>query len=235
MALLAAILFYLLVASTVGATNSPEAAKPFELYDDTGATLIANIDDPEAVDAQSVCPGYTASNVITTDYGFTAILSLAGPACNVYGNDIESLQLTVEYQSEDRLNVEITPTNIDESNVTWYVLPEDFVPKPKPENRKQDWQQQGNSGEEILVNDLLLTWSNEPSFNFKVLRRETGDILFNTEGNVLVFEDQFIEFKSVLPDNYNLYGLGERIHEFRLGNSFTATTYATDDADPIDG
>ena len=49
-----------------------------------------------------------------------------------------------------------------------------------------------------------------------------------------MYENQFIEFVSSLPENYNLYGLGERIHGLRLGNNFTATIYAADAGDPID-
>jgi alpha-glucosidase len=62
---------------------------------DVGATLIANIDDPEAVNVQSVCPGYKTSNVLHTSSGFTASLELAGEPCNVYGTDVGSLTLEV--------------------------------------------------------------------------------------------------------------------------------------------
>jgi hypothetical protein len=47
----------------------------------------------------STCPGYTASNVTTTDIGLTAQLTLAGPACDSYGIDLENLLLLVEYQT----------------------------------------------------------------------------------------------------------------------------------------
>ena len=43
-----------------------------------GANILPNILDPQAVNAQDVCPGYTASNVKHTSTGFTASLSLAG-------------------------------------------------------------------------------------------------------------------------------------------------------------
>lgn len=36
------------------------------------------------------------------------------------------------------------------------------------------------------------------------------------------------------PENYNLYSLGEVIHELRLGNNFTRTIYAAGVGDPID-
>jgi alpha-glucosidase len=47
----------------------------------------------------NACPGYNAVNVQTTGTGLTADLVLAGPACNVYGTDLEDLTLTVEYQT----------------------------------------------------------------------------------------------------------------------------------------
>lgn len=48
------------------------------------------------------CPGYQASNVKETDHGLTADLSLAGDACNVYGDDLTDLKLLVEYQTGNR-------------------------------------------------------------------------------------------------------------------------------------
>lgn len=79
-----------------------------------------------------------------------------------------------------------------------------------------------------------MTGGNEPSFWFSVTRRSTGDVLFTTQGTHLIFENQFIEFVNALPEDYNLYGLGERIHGLRLNNNFTATIYAADVGDPID-
>lgn len=59
-------------------------------------------------------------------------------------------------------------------------------------------------------------------------------MLFTTKNKKLVFENQFLEFVSALPDDYNLYGLGERIHNLRLNHNLTATIYAADVGDPID-
>lgn len=76
---------------------------------DQGAELIPNIQDPQAVNAQDVCPGYKASQLQETDGGISAVLTLAGAPCNVYGNDVDVLNLKVEYQSKDRLAVNISP------------------------------------------------------------------------------------------------------------------------------
>ncbi|SLM35122.1 glycoside hydrolase family 31 protein [Lasallia pustulata] len=165
---------------------------------DNGANLLPNVYDSQAVNPQSVCPGYTASDVVRTPYGLTATLTLAGAACNAYGTDIETLNLTVEYQSADRLAVKIVPAAIDASNASQYILPAQLVHEPTVD---------ADADTTSLMNDLSFQWSNEPTFSFAVYRVSTGDMLFSTMGTKLVFENQFIEFGSPLPENYNLYGL----------------------------
>ncbi len=191
----------------------------------TGAAVLPNSRDPAAVDPQTVCPGYRGSNVVRTRNGLTATLTLAGQACNVYGTDIETLNLTVEYQSDSRLSVNIVPAVIDASNLTHYIIPDNYLYEPTTEHE---------APLESLTNDLGFVWSNDPTFSFTIFRRSTGDILFTTEGTKLVFENQFIEFVSSLPENYNLYGLGETIHGFRLGNNFTKTMWSADSGNPVD-
>jgi alpha-glucosidase len=205
-------------------TYSPQFTVPASA--DEGANLLPNIHDPEAIDAQTVCPGYTASNVVKNAYGFSASLSLAGQACNVYGTDVDSLNLKVQFQNADRLSVSITPTTVDSSNSSWYILPEILVPRPGLDE---------DAASTISDNDFQFDWSNDPTFSFTVTRKSTGDTIFSTSGSKLIYENQFVEFVTSMPDNYNVYGLGEQIHGFRLGNNYTATIYAADAGDPIDG
>ena len=192
---------------------------------DIGPNVLPNIKDPHAKQAQALCPGYKASNVQRTVNGFSASLSLAGDPCNVYGTDIEDLTLSVDVQTAHRLKVNIEPTYIDSSNMSQYILPSELVYAPE----------QGEIDPATQDIDLQFSWSNDPTFSFTVVRKSTGDVLFDTSGSVLVYENQFIEFVTQLPENYNLYGMGERIHDLRLGNNFTATFYAADAGDPIDG
>ncbi|KAI9837043.1 MAG: hypothetical protein M1819_000692 [Sarea resinae] len=193
--------------------------------EDDGQALVSNIDDLQAVDAQTVCPGYTASDLRITPTSLTATLSLAGDPCNIYGTDIDRLSLTVEYQSADRLHVEIIPAVIDASNSSWYMIPDHLVHKPTVDP---------DANATASDSDLAFGWSNDPTFSFTVTRKSTRDVLFTTAGSKIVFENQFLEFASPLPANYNLYGLGESIHGFRLGNNFTKTMYAADTPDTID-
>ncbi len=61
------------------------------------AALIAR--DYPSDDPLAKCPGYKASNVQTTASGLTADLTLAGEACNTYGDDLKGLTLTVSYDT----------------------------------------------------------------------------------------------------------------------------------------
>ena len=192
---------------------------------DNGANLQPNIYSPTAVDAQDVCPGYVGSSVTRNDYGLSAVLNLAGPACNVYGNDVDTLNLTVTYQASDRLSVRITPMYLDDKNSSWFILPEYLVPSPVLET---------NNAAQNSDIDLSFFWSNQPTFSFTIVRKSTGDTIFSTAGSKLVFEDQFTEFVTSMPENYNVYGLGETIHGLRLGNNLNKTIYAADVGDPID-
>lgn len=144
-------------------------------------SLTPTIYDSTAPDPQN-CPGYIASNVLNTTKGFTADLSLAGENCQAFGNDIESLQLEVHYQTRDRLNVKIYPRYLEDSNRTQYILPFEIVPVPASDNSTSE-----------STSNLKFEWSNEPSFQFRVLRPSTGEELFSTYGHVIVFEDQFLE------------------------------------------
>jgi alpha-glucosidase len=182
---------------------------------DNGQPVLPNVKDPEAVNAQSVCPGYIASGVQQTSNGITAYLDLAGPACNVYGNDVENLTLLLDYQATDRVHIEIQPRYLGPNNETWFTLPEELVPKPESGSC---------SGDE---SDLVIEWSNDPTFSFTIKRQGLDDPLFTTSGSVLVYEDQFTEFGSVLPYQYSLYGLGESIHDFRLSGTVSDTAEPT--------
>lgn len=216
------------VSTTLSSQGSSTSFRPIFTVPasvERGQPLLPNVQDPQAVDPQTVCSGYVASDAVSSGSGLTAKLSLAGQACNVYGTDIDYLNLIVEYQSKDRLHVEIVPAYIDASNESYFILPEHLVRKPTSESNNVTDQ---NS-------DLKFTWDNEPSFSFSVERRSTGDVLFSTKGRKLVFENQFIEFGSDLPKDYNIYGLGEVIRGLRLGNNLTRTLWNADVGDPVDG
>ena len=78
------------------------------------AAVSANTIDLRAPssDPLASCPGYKASNVKTTSSSLTADLTLAGPACNVYGTDLTDLTLSVVYETGEQSLNSSQPLNI---------------------------------------------------------------------------------------------------------------------------
>ncbi|KAF2236296.1 glycoside hydrolase family 31 protein [Viridothelium virens] len=157
------------------------------------------------------CPGYTASNVVQSGSSFTADLNLAGPACNTYGTDIQNLTLSVDYQTAQRLHVQI----YDQAEQV-YQVPDSVLPRPNSSNVD------ANSSE------LSFTYTANP-FSFAVTRKSSGDVLFNTSGSALVFESQYLRLRTQLPDSPHLYGLGEHTDPFQLNTTnYTRTLWSRD-------
>lgn len=57
----------------------------------------------------------------------------------------------------------------------------------------------------------------ENPFSFRISRKSTNETLFDSSAAGLVFEDQYLRLRTHLPDDTNLYGLGEHTDSFRLG------------------
>jgi hypothetical protein len=54
------------------------------------------------------------------------------------------------------------------------------------------------------------------SFGFKMVdNKDPTNVLLSTMGQTLLFSDKYIQMDYTLPSQY-VYGLGDRIHEFRL-------------------
>ncbi|KAL4997384.1 glycosyl hydrolases family 31-domain-containing protein [Aspergillus recurvatus] len=160
----------------------------------------------------SNCTGYKVTKHWTTRSGFYADLALAGPACNVYGIDLPKLKLEVEYQTDERLHVKILDTNN-----TVYQVPDSVFPRP-------------GYGQWCSRKDSKLKFDfNADPFSFTVSRTDTGEVLFDTTGNKLVFESQYVYLKTHLPQNPHLYGLGEHSDAFMLNTTnYTRTIYTRD-------
>lgn len=58
----------------------------------------------------------------------------------------------------------------------------------------------------------------EKPFSFKITRKENSEVLFDTSGAQLIFESQYLRLRTSLPENPNIYGLGEHSDPFRLPN-----------------
>lgn len=66
-------------------------------------------------------------------------------------------------------------------------------------------------------------------FSFSIIRNSNDDVLFDTHSFPLVFEPQYLRVKTALPQNANLYGLGEHTDPFRLPtHNYTRTLWSRD-------
>ncbi|KAF8424825.1 alpha-glucosidase [Tirmania nivea] len=165
------------------------------------------------VDVDKLCKGYVAKNVRKSGDSLTAELRLIGDGCGVYGKDIKTLRLEVQYQEKSRLHVKI----IDATS-TRYEVPESVFPRPKPH---------GTSSHSSSL-EFCLT---ESPFSFSVVRKSCGEVLFSTDSYSLVFENQYIRVKTSLPAHANIYGLGEHTEPLRLpieGSGIVRTLWSRD-------
>lgn len=162
----------------------------------------------------SSCPGYEASNIQTTSTSLSADLSLAGAACNVYGTDLQDLRLDVTYETTTRLHVKIQ----DAANSV-YQVPESVFPRP--------------SASQGVTNAALSFNYTESPFTFTVSRSDTGEVLFDTSAASLVFETQYLRLRTKLPEDPNIYGLGEHADAFRLNTTdYIRTLWSADLSTP---
>lgn len=190
----------------------------------SGSTLTARNVSSTAL---STCPGYKASNIRTSDTGLTANLTLAGPACNVFGTDLTSLSLTVTYQSGICLRTPtlaaFTDTYLDDR---LHVLIQDFDNSVYQVPNSVFPRVGGTSSSS--TSKLAFTYEESP-FSFQVKRATTDEILFDSSAAPLVFENQYLRLRTKLPEDPNLYGLGEHSDSFRLRTSdYTRTLWSAD-------
>ncbi|KAI8318714.1 hypothetical protein GQ54DRAFT_299948, partial [Martensiomyces pterosporus] len=165
------------------------------------------------------CPGYTLLYKVDNDRGFSASLKLAGKPCNVYGTDIADLKLQVSLDREDRLRV-----HIQDTAGTQFQIPESVLPLDK-----------GTNDFDPREDGLKFNSFHDPKtgFGFKILRG--NDVIFDTTGHPLIFEDQYIEVTSNLPNNANIYGIGETADWLRRNTTNTIKALWSHEASSIPG
>jgi len=157
------------------------------------------------------CPGYKAVNVQQSSSSLKAELVLAGAACNVYGNDIQTLALEVDYEDTTRIHLRITDPSYKR-----YEVPNSVLPRPENKNVPSH------------TTDIRFHYVASP-FSFSITRRSNGEVLFDTTHNPLVFEPQYWNLKTNLPANPHIYGLGEHTDPFQVPSSnYTRTMWSRD-------
>lgn len=159
---------------------------------------IVNIPSPvQHTGNVDACQGYVLK-VTQSDCGLDGELTLKGQ-CGAYGPDYEKLTLTVRHENDDRLRVHIA-----DAEGKAHVVPDDVAQDGWPKLDKG--QPESN---------LQFDYTEDP-FSFKVTRKSDGEVLFDTTGQALIFEEQYVRVKSKLAEGSNIQGLAQSNDNFTL-------------------
>lgn len=103
-----------------------------------------------------------------------------------------------------------------------YQVPESVFPRPATRQR---------SHHEESSPEIRFSFEEYP-FSFSVSRVSNGETLFNSSSSShnLVFESQYVNVRTSLPESPNLYGLGEHSDPFRLNTTDYSRTLWNRDA-----
>lgn len=97
-----------------------------------------------------------------------------------------------------------------------YQIQESVWPRPSSDNASPS------------SSDLAFSWTNNP-FTFAVTRKANNETLFNTSAASFVFEDQYLRLRTSLPNEPNLYGIGEHTDSFQLNTTNYTRTVCGED------
>ncbi|CAM0137160.1 hypothetical protein VKS41_008740 [Umbelopsis sp. WA50703] len=169
-------------------------------------------------DVSSGAAGYhVQGGAQRTKTGLHLPLKLNNGKKNIFGKTIDNLSVDVSFDSAERLHVKIADTAGKQ-----YLVPNSPLGFERPKI---------SHAASHLNYDFHYT---EKPFSFKVVRKSDKEVLFDTTGQPLVFEDQYLELTTKVPDNANIYGFGELTGAYRRNNNANVTTmWARDVADPF--
>ncbi|KGL74967.1 Maltase-glucoamylase, intestinal, partial [Tinamus guttatus] len=136
--------------------------------------------------------GYKVDGAVrATQAGFQATLTrLSSPS--LFGNDINTVLLTGEYQTENRFRFKITD--------------------PKTQRFEVPHEHVGPFTGSAASNLKYKVEVNENPFGIRVTRISTGRVLFDTNIGPLQYADQYLQLSIKLPSS-NIYGVGEHVHK----------------------
>ncbi|XP_056354560.1 sucrase-isomaltase, intestinal [Oenanthe melanoleuca] len=126
-----------------------------------------------------------------TQAGFEATLKRL-PSPSLFGNDLQTVLLTAEYQTRNRFRFKITDPKAQRFQV--------------PHEHVQPFQ--GSAATEPSYRVEL----RQDPFSLLVTRSSNGRVLFDTSIGPLQYAEQFLQLSIKLPSS-NIYGVGEHVHK----------------------
>jgi len=130
---------------------------------------------------------------------------------NTTNSVIQYLNFTLTFQNENQFQVKI----FDANNTRWEIPNEAPFPHADPSKTIP------------LENGLAFVEVNHNPFWFKVTRKDTQEIIFDSSIGNFIFSDYYIEISTPVASPY-LYGLGERGYNLTLGPSGIYTIWNAD-------
>lgn len=164
------------------------------------------------------CQGYQLTSAETLDGGIDGVLELIGN-CSAYGPDYNRLNLKVRYESDERLRVQIRDADNQAHTVptgTDYSIGE--------------WKEIADGASTNDSSKLEFRWQENP-FSFSVVSKSNNVTIFDTSSAALIFEEQYLRLRTLLPENSHIQGLGQHNDNFTLPISqenYVRTIWARD-------
>eukprot|EP00475_Leptophrys_vorax_P036702 TRINITY_DN6246_c0_g1_i1.p1 TRINITY_DN6246_c0_g1~~TRINITY_DN6246_c0_g1_i1.p1 ORF type:complete len:932 (-),score=235.95 TRINITY_DN6246_c0_g1_i1:106-2901(-) len=153
---------------------------------------------------------YNVAGVSQKENGLLLDLKL-GQGTAAYGADVQDLSVDVTFETADRIHVKITDPNNKR-----YEVPESVLPSP--------------GAAPVPPGQLNYEFSYTQSpFGFAVTRSSDKEVLFNTTTSKgFVFENQYLQISTALPQDPAVYGFAERIDSLKLNLNEMYTMWSYD-------
>lgn len=133
--------------------------------------------------------GYLAKNLTTESDKQLLLEKDAKSVKNPFGTDFQQLDFSWS-ELGSAVHLKISPTN--QKRFRPPVPIDDSTPI--------------SSAEKLIVKS-----TNDPIFNFQIIRQSTGQKIWDTTIGGLLFADQYIQIATILPSD-KIYGFGDNVH-----------------------
>ena len=141
--------------------------------------------------------GYTMTNSMKVTNGYVITLQRLTKYSQPFPEPIDSLKFELKYLNNKVLHFKIT-----DATKSRYEVPIEL-------NDIEDQNLNENNSE---LEFIFENRSPDSVFVFKIRRRSTGVVIFDTSIGAFVFCEQFLQIVTRLPKNSNVYGFGENNH-----------------------